>query len=228
MLQILGFGKTIVISLWFVSALVFTAPLIYYFAIKNRKKFLLAAPLISLVIYSWFYQNNHSLAGINAGTKTFIVSDGFWRALAGICLGCVVYAVYDKYKDWVAGHLRVLRTLVEIGIMALISVMFYGRGNSVKDFTLTALMALLIFSVMSGGSYLSVLLNKLPINGKYTYAIYCNHWLINYIIKDYFPGHPFYPTLAIYLVIVILFSIFTTWLLGFISDKAKNIIGSVL
>lgn len=228
MVQILGFGKFLNSAMWYVSAMFVASLIIYYLAVKNKRKFVfILAPIIVVVIYSWFYQDNHSLAGIGLKTRSFLVCDGLWRALAGMALGSILYVIYDKYKDWISEHLKVLRTLGEILILGLICYLFYGPGCTVKDFTLVILMCLFILSVMSGGSYLTILLNKIPVKGKYTYALYCNHWLFNYIFKEYFAGHSFYPTLILYIGVSFIMSVLTTALIDFMwkqvdKIKAKN------
>lgn len=214
MIQILGFGKWLNAAMWYVSAMLFASLVIYYFAVKNRKKFLyVLAPAALLLIYSWFYQKNHGLGGIGLNTRTLLICDGFWRALAGMLLGCLVYAAYDAYHEWIASHGKVLRTVLECVILALICIKFYRAGNTVADFTAVVLMALLVLSATSGGSYLTAVLDRIPVSGKYAYAMYCNHWTINYIIKEYFPGHSFYPTLAVYLCIVLALSVLTVFVI---------------
>lgn len=119
-----------------------------------------------------------------------------------------------------------VRTIYEISVLVLLSVMFYRAGCTVKDFSLVFLMAVFVLSVMCGnkneGSYLTRLLSRIRIPGEYTYAIYCNHWLVNYFVRDYFPGRPFYPMLCIYLVLVILLSIITTKLIKLLKRQYES------
>ena len=104
-----------------------------------------------------------------------------------------------------------------VGTLCLLSVMFYRPGNTAADFTLTAMMALLVLSAMcsgpDSGGYLSRLLCRVKIDGRYAYAIYCGHWLINCIVRDHFPGYPFYPALAVYLIVTVAVSVCTTKLI---------------
>ena len=217
MLQILGAGKRLNPAMWYVSALLFVSVVVYYLANKNRKRFVYAiAPVCTVLIYSYLYQTVGALGGV--GWKNLlIVREGFWRGLAGICLGCIVYEAYTKLDAAAQRRFPILRTVYEVGTLCLLSVMFYRPGNTAADFTLTAMMALLVLSAMcsgpDSGGYLSRLLCRVKIDGRYAYAIYCGHWLINCIVRDHFPGYPFYPALAVYLIVTVAVSVCTTKLI---------------
>lgn len=230
MIQILGFGKYLNPAMWYVSAMMFASIVIYFLAVKNRKRFIwFFAPAGVLLIYSWLYQTNHGFGGVGLKYRTFLICDGFWRALAGMMFGCIIYAIYDYLKrSGVQNKLnvpvKVLMTVCEAGILVLITASFYGSGNTVKDFTLVALMGVLIISTMLGGSYLSQALNHIPATGKYTYALYCNHWLFQILIKEHFPGFPFYPALIVFIVVSLGVSVLTTFLIelaGSLFKRAK-------
>ena len=228
MLQMLGAGRTFNAAMWYVSALFIVSGIVYYLAAKNKKFFThIFAPCAALLIYSYFYQTRGMLAGVN-WNNLLIVRDGFWRALAGICLGCVIYEVYVYVEKMTGGghQFPLLRTLYEAGTVGLLSVMFYRAGCSPKDFPLTGMMGLLILSVMCGstseGSYLTRFLCRFRIDGRYAYAMYCNHWVVNYLIRDYYPGRPFYWMLVVYLGLVILLSVITTKFISFIQAFIKG------
>lgn len=221
MLQMMGAGKTLNAAMWYVSAMLIVSIVIYYVAKKHTKMFThILAPIIVLVIYSHYYQSNGSLAGI--GWKhELIVYNGIWRALAGVCLGCIVYSVYLYIKD--KPKYPVIGSLYEIAVLCLLSVMFYRAGCTVKDFTLVGLMGLLVLSIMHNNSYLSQFLNRFKVDGTYAYAMYCNHWVINYFIRDFFPGYPFYLMVVIYLAATIVVSVITTNLIRTVENKLLHI-----
>lgn len=220
MLQMIGVGKRLNPAMWYVSALLLASTVIYYLANRNRKRFIyLICPLCVLLIYSYFYQNRGALGGI-VWNNLLIVRDGFWRALAGLCVGCFVYEIHSCLSAEAKRSYPIFRTIYGAGALCLLAFMFYQPGNTAADFTLIAVMALLVLSVMSSnereGGYLDRLLCRWKIDGRYAYAIYCNHWVINYMIRDHFPGYPFYPALTVYLIITVIMSIFTTVLIDFI------------
>lgn len=220
MIQILGFGKYLNSAMWYVSAMMFASIVIYFFAVKNRRRFIwFFAPAGVLLIYSWLYQTNHGFGGVGLKNRTLIICDGFWRALGGMLLGCIIYAIYDHLKktgiqNRITVPVRVIMTICEAGILALITVLFYGPGNTVKDFTLVALMGVLVISTMLEVSYLSRALNHIPVTGKYTYALYCHHWLFQNLIKEQFPGYPFYPALIVFLIVSFGVSVLSTILIN--------------
>ena len=201
MLQMLTDGTRLNSAMWFVSASFLASILIFYIAKRNRICFAyIIAPLTTSVIYSYYYQTLGKLAGIGWNKSLFIL-DGFWRALAGLCLGCVVYEICQNHMQTdTPRKFLILRSIYEIGTILLLTIMFYHSGCTTMDFPLTIIIAIFVLSVLyREGSYITKWLSQLKINGTYTYAIYCNHWLINYIIRDYFPGRPFYPMLLIYM-----------------------------
>lgn len=104
--------------------------------------------------------------------------------------------------------------------MCVLSALFYGAGCIVKDFTPVGLMAVMLFSIVYNNSYLTRTLNSLKIDGSYAYAMYCNHWVVNYFIRDFFPGNSFFFMVIIYLILTICLSIITTKFI----NKLKHII----
>lgn len=226
MLQMLGIGPRLNSAMWYVSALFLVSITIFYLACKNRRRFVyIIAPICVALLYSYFYQTKGMLAGIG-WTNSLIVRDGFWRGLAGICLGCIVYELSTKIPLKYRSYMPVVRRFYEVGTLSLLSVMYYQAGCTVKDFTLVFMMGLLILSVMCGskneGSYLTRLLSRIPLRQSYAYAIYCNHWVINYIIQDYFPDRPFYPMLCVYVLLTVIMSVITTKFIGQIQKFLKN------
>lgn len=119
-----------------------------------------------------------------------------------------------------------MRTLFEIGTLGLLGYMFHGPAATIKDFTLVGIMGLLLLSIVCGngsdGSYLTQFLSRFKIDGSYAYAMYCNHIIINFIIRDFFPGKPFYPMLGIYLITTIIMSVITTKLINWAKKCVKK------
>lgn len=215
MLQMAGAGKHLNAALWYISALLLVSVVIFFLAHKVGRAFTqIVAPGLVLLIYSYFYQTRGTLAGVG-WNNLLIVRDGFWRGLAGISLGCIVYGIYTHVSPN-GQKLKTLRTIYEIGTLCLLSIMFFREGCTVKDFTLVGMMALLLLSIMCGGSYFTKLLEKVKIDGGYAYGMYCNHWVLNYFIHDFFPERPFYPMLCVYLTATVIMSVLTTKLVNWI------------
>lgn len=209
MLQIIGLGGFISRQMWYVSALLLVSVIVYYL-LKKWKLFYLyiAAPLTSLVIYSYFFQRQGSLAGIGLTPNTLIVGDGVLRALAAINIGCICQQVYTYFKATITDRFNWISTIFELSAFIYFLYYFYGSGGKENDFILVIIFGMFVISVMCGNSYISRFLNKKFFGklGEITYAMYCNHMIIRYIIVDFFPGYPFYAMLAFYIIIVTIFS----------------------
>lgn len=192
MIQMTGIGNHQNSALWFVSAMFLASCVIYFIASKYYSTFIyMIAPGLVLVIYSYFYQNNKGLNGIGGG-RTLVINDGFFRALAGLCVGVLAFEINRRAKQYYAKY-RLIRTLYEIIFLAVSLVRFYSRGCNTFDFVYVMLAAIFVISIFGRedageGSYLTQMLCKLKVNGKYSFGIYCNHWLFTYIIRDFFPG----------------------------------------
>lgn len=228
MIQMIGAGRALNAAMWYVSALYIVSVIFYYIAKKNIKIFTnILCPIIVLLIYSYYYQTNGSLAGI-AWKNELIVRNGIWRAMAGLCVGCIVYNVYlyftnNKQETTNKKQQTIIGSIYELIFLCVLSALFYGSGCTVKDFTLVGLMAVMLFSIVYNNSYLTTTLNGLKIDGSYAYAMYCNHWVVNYFIRDFFPGKPFFFMVIIYLILTICLSIITTKFI----NKLKHIIKEV-
>lgn len=99
MIQMIGAGRALNAAMWYVSALYIVSVIFYYIAKKNIKMFTnILCPIIALLIYSYYYQINGSLAGI-AWKNELIVRNGIWCAMAGLCVGCIVYNVYLYFTN---------------------------------------------------------------------------------------------------------------------------------
>lgn len=231
MLQITGFGDYWFAPFWYVSALLFASLVIYYLAIKNRERFtLFYAPLAIVLIYSWFWQTRGCLAGIGLSTNTLLVCDGFWRAFAGMCVGCLAHELKPVVDNFVKqiipqGSLRsIAYTICEAFILIGLFVNFYGQGCTKRDFILVLGMAFLIIFVFIGESYLTQIFNnslsyKL---GVISYAMYCNHMIINNLIRAFFPGYNFLSMIVVYLLLVIILSFATDKICTLIVKKNKK------
>lgn len=232
MLQITGLGAWHFDLFWYVSALLVASVVIYYLLINDREKFIsVYAPIIVLLIYSWFYQTRHCVAGIGLSTNTFIVSDGFWRALAGMSVGCIAYALrfkVEKYLDIIfpkPSIQKIVLTISEMFLLFICFIDFYGKGCSERDFVLIVCMALLITFAFINKSYLATVCmdNKILFwLGNISYTMYCTHMIVNNIIRAYFPGYPFWTTVACYLIVVIILSTGINWLLKVAQNCIKR------
>ena len=103
-----------------------------------------------------------------------------------------------------------------VALIATIGSFVLRKKGKIKASILINVIGLGYMIILFVISYLTEFLNKIPVKGMYTYALYCNHWLVNYVIREYFPGHSFYPTLIIYILISFVLSIITTHLINFL------------
>ena len=121
---------------------------------------------------------------------------------------------------------RTVYTVLELVILVACFINFYGTGCSKRDFILVIAMAILITTTFIGESFLTQLFNNSFSKqlGAISYAMYCNHMIVNILIRAYFPGYSFWKMIIVYLLLVVVLSIITDKICTKII-QSKKIIG---
>lgn len=222
MLQCIGTGKVLSFVLWFSSATVLASFFIYFLCLWNANVCKILFPFISAAIYSSILQHYDSF-NVTFSYR-FLFSDGFWRAVAGIMMGCICYEATKFIGNCNIKSRKKLFTVMECLLLTIILIMLYQPHYREKNYTLLLLFAAFIIIIFSQKSYLSDLLdNRLSqYLGKISYAIYLNQIVVYTVFFAYFPADEntsmFWSTI-IYLAIVIFLSVITTWLIEKIQNK---------
>lgn len=221
MIQSAGTGKQLSFVFWFSSAMIMASFLCYFLRVWNASVCNIFFPFVSVGIYSSLLQK---YASFNVTFSfSFLFSDGFWRALAGIMLGCMCYEVIRYLKKYDLTGRKKLFTVIEILLLSTILVLLYLPRYREKNYTLLLLFAAFLVIIFSQTSYLTDLLNNRfsQYLGKISYAVYLNQIPAYTVIFSRFPADENTSMLwatVIYLAIVICLSVFTTWLM----DKLQS------
>lgn len=211
-------------TIWYLSAFLIASFLIYYLLLKNKEAFLyLIGPVSIFIILAYFY---HDLGFLGyANQYRFPFCTGVWEAFAGLGYGCICYKIFEfikkRKKLFKQAKIRIFTTLFELcGFGFFFYYCWYGI--TAKDFFIQFLLGFLIISIFTESSYITHLLNnKLSFYlGKITFAIFLNQFIFIHLMQSKFLGYPFWPMAICMLILIILFSAFSTW---FIAKIVRNI-----
>lgn len=226
MLQSVGDTYTLSVVLWFSSALFLASVFVYTLArLLGPSCVRMVFPFLTIVIWWWLISNNDSLDV--TFSRHLLVSDGFWRAAAGLMAGCICFEVVQwtgaSLKGLEAKWWKVLFSAIEFGTVILLAMILYTPGDTVRECAAIAGFMLLVVLVMSKeGSSFGLLNNRgSGYLGKISYAMYFNHISCYMLIFKFFPAtqsRPFVAVAFVYLVAVIALSMVTTWLINVITS----------
>lgn len=197
---------------WYVSALLMSSLVLYYLLLKDEQRFCyIIAPAMVLIIYSYCLNSGSFL---NQYTQYhYFFCTGFFRALAGMSLGCICYKLVQKLKPHTENRFRLLASILESGILIIFFKIVWRGGYTYSDFLIPPLLAVLVISVFCGNSYLSKLLDNgiSGLFGRLSYAVYLNQSLLIVLFINYLPGHPYWLAAAAYLAALTAFSFCTDY-----------------
>lgn len=223
MLQCIGTGKVLSCVLWFSSATVLASFFVYFLRLWNTSVCKILFPFISAAIYSSLLQQYDSF-NVTFSYR-FLFSDGLWRAMAGIMVGCICYEVIKFYKKYNLKYWKKKFTVIECLLLSIILILLYQPQYREKNYILLLLFVVFIIIICSQTSFLSDILNNRLSQylRKISYAIYLNQIAVYLVIFTYFPADgntSMFCSIIIFLVIVICLSVITTWLI----EKIQNIV----
>ena len=223
MLQSFGTGQVLSVVLWFSSAMVIASLIVYFVRLLNPALSTVSFPLISVAIYSYFLQTYKTIGATFSYSHLF--SDGVWRAVAGIMIGCVCYDIVQWLKKYDFSRHKLLFTFAEALLVITIFTLLYRPAYREKNYILILLYILFVIILFSQKSYISGILDTRfsAFLGKISYAIYLNQIIVYMIFFNRFPADENTSMLKstfLYLVIVIVLSVITTCLI----DTIENIL----
>ena len=201
---------------WYVSSLILASFICYYLCRKNFKLFCyIASPVIALSCYTYLYHTFGHLGSVRSYRLNMY--SGTIRAFAGICLGCMCFAlvkfINKNFKITKKGAF--IFSIVDLFCIALIIFRFSDEWKTSKDFLMLPIFLLLIINIFidGRGSIVQKILDA-PYSmklGKISYAIFLNHTIIRDVFKRIEISHEVKTIL--YLSIVIIVSILTTYII---------------
>lgn len=206
---------------WYLSSMLIAGFLLYYLIKKNAPLFQrIIAPLSILVIYSYF---NNTVGHTQIAIEYYgIACGGTIRAIAGMSLGCISYAIYrklDKLTFTAAG--KIVLSIVEAVLCCGILVAIYQSGFTKGDFLIILGFSVWIPLVISQKSFLSQFMNNKFSSwlGTISYSIFLNHRLILLLFISYFKGLEYYQMVPLYLISVLLFGVTAHYFVHYIQGK---------
>lgn len=211
MLQSFG-DSYVVLPFWFVSALFLGSVLLYWLGLALGDHFPLAMSFLSPLIFSLFYEHRGTLD--RTQSPALAGSEGFWRMVAGLGVGCVAFCLVQRLRPFVRERFAPLSAALELGLLAALLLLMERTYHSTWDFIVIALLALLIGSVLLGNSLLTRLLDN-PASaflGKISYGIYLNQCFFLHLFGPVFPVQGYWRTAAVFLALNILLSTLTCYL----------------
>lgn len=215
-------------STWYISVMLLVGYLLWFFLKKNKSAVLVLAPVISFWIYAYMAYTLGTTD--NWRSHVFeIFNYAIFRATAGLLLGIVVYraqrvfVTYCRNKSHILPKLYLAFGTVVLLIAIIGSYQWFYRASF---FYIICFVIGIIF-LITGEELLSAPIFKdikMASIGNISYAMYLNHYLIIQILKDQI--FPIYRVwiIPIYLLILILYSIFTTKLIQKLKKLSVSLI----
>ena len=151
---------------------------------------------------------------------------GFWRGLAEMGLGCLTCVLVRRVKCRIKLDSKPLRQLATFFELAAWTIILYQMwvGKNTGDFLVPILAAVVIVSMFSFRSYLTWLLDN-PLSavlGRLSFPMFLNQMIFIRPVGVYYSGD-YNWTVKIGLVIIIMvFSILSEWLLSHIHFKKRS------
>lgn len=195
------------VPIWFLSCMFIVFPLFCLICQISKKYLVYTLSLLGVLLYYGYF-------GIrNVGGNPF----GLIRALAGLCLGIVVYGVAGYMRSARFNALqRVVLTVVEEGVLLLSVYNMYFQTSTLVFNLLCFFVGLSI--MFSGQSYTAVICNRLTdLLGKVSLVIYIFHWTVGAYITTFFKTSADNKILLYYLL-----TLFFSFLIYLIVEKIRN------
>ncbi len=139
---------------WYLSAMMLALLILYPIAKKMKRSFMtMLCPIVVILAYGYMIQAEGT---INVGSEYFgFVSAAILRAVAGTCVGSMVYGIYDYFKEdetrWNSRLAMKLEVLTYV-FFALMFVMGHVESDFISDqdplFFVLVYGALIIFAML--------------------------------------------------------------------------------
>lgn len=204
---------------WYLSVLLVVGYILWAFLKRHKEALITAAPVVSFWIYAYMA---YTVKSTNIWrTHVFSVFDyGLLRGVAGMLLGVLVWHWYCLVRDRAKGKIIQGGVLCSLGTAALATAFAASYiWYDMSSFLYVALFAVGIV-LLSAGERLGVRLPKAGQTAavwmsRISWGIYLNHYLVKDVCKFFIPDYR--PSiLPLYLVGLIVYSVFTTAAVGYI------------
>ena len=221
LLQMAGFNPApafnvdyLVGSAWYLSAMLLAMLPVYYLASRHRQAYTnIIAPLAALFIYCYIMQ---AYGTVNVGNEMMgFVMLGTVRGFAGLSVGCICYAIYDKASKakWKRGTsigMGIIEILCFISLPCLIALRAYISEADVLFWVL--IFAALILFCFAGKTPVARFLNSHVSRvgsylGRLSLYLYLFHWFFVLLFVNYIPGLGYWQAQLFYCLCVFVFSI---------------------
>lgn len=209
------FRGSINYPLWYLSVLIVGGYFIYYILIRHEYEFThFIAPSIIILVYTFIVNNGSSLENWDT---TFIFYIPFWRGIADICIGIIIYKIsthMEKFKKY-----SLLLNIFEIISFILFAYLLICDNNN--DIYSIIFLPVLILSCFYEKSIANKLFNCNIWSelAKYTYAIYLNHSLFIHIFKLIVSKNIMYNISYIYVYLFIFLFILSLLIYSILTEK---------
>ncbi|MBQ9086418.1 MAG: hypothetical protein IJY47_04445 [Clostridia bacterium] len=195
---------------WYLSAMLLGIAILHPFAKKAPLRFgCTAAPVIALLGYGLLSHRYGHLDVPNLWILD-LVNTGLLRGIAGLCGGFVLYFLVSRGKGGVTLPRRILYSLSELGgWYVLIRTMAHPKEERIfSDFILTAVIFLILYMILSGKTFFSLLPSSRLSRVLATVStyIYLNHYPWSVYLDQVEPNRSPWGTLPRYLLLVALSS----------------------
>lgn len=214
-----SFGTSFVVLLfWYVSALFLGSVLLYWLGLALRGHFPIAMSFAAPLIFSLFSQYCGTLDCTMA--PAVVGSQGLWRVIAGLGLGCSVSCLARRLAPLLRGRFALAAAALEAGLLLVLLALMYRTYRSPWDFIAVALLALLVLSVRLELSPLTRLLDN-PVSGflgSISYGFYLNQCFFLHLYGPVIPVHNYWRSALVFLLMNFLLSVCTLYL-----SRAANV-----
>ena len=144
---------------WYLAAMLLSIAILHPFVKKNPLRFAYtAAPVISILVYGLLCHQMKSLSVPNSWIYD-LVNTGLLRGIAGISMGCVLYALISRSTQKVSPGMRIFGTVAALaGFWYLFRVIMDEKQvRTTKDFILVAVIFGILYVCLSGKTVFSLL-----------------------------------------------------------------------
>lgn len=207
---------------WYLSAMLIAMAVLFPFLYAKRDIFLnVAAPLISICLFSYIYVKKGTLA-LTTTYGELPVYYGLLRAIAEISLGVFCFNICEKIRDVQVTKLTsFLLTAAELGCYIWVLAGCYSKPYGGWDFAVVLLLAIAVTISFSGKSF-SPNIFKAPVFGflgKFSLALYLNHYVWFRLLRDLNMELAFETEMLIYWGMAFI----TAFLCIFVTDTIKEL-----
>lgn len=199
--------------LWYLSAMLFTMPILVYLIRKKNDFFMhIGSILIPLFIYGCICRTDgHMETWLECGFTEL-------RAFAGLCMGFNAYKlsdIFERYKQHRNKKNDNSYIYIYIYILAAAMIFYiiwysFSHRHTYMDFMMIFMMTFSAAAIIPADVKISPssFAYKLCIFlGKLSFYVYCSHWALSTLLPHLFPDKNYYELTAIYVPAAIMLAL---------------------